>query len=529
MVKDEEPNGGSDDGGNRRGGRGGGPGGAVIGLFAMLLFRNPKLALAIGVIAAIVWFFGGFKNCSGTLGLDSASAEAADHSLGCRLDRASFDQAQVFEPLAPGELPRKVSLEAYAPPAGDQGTQGSCTAWATAYSARTIQEAAVTGEPASQVAFSPSYLYNQLSRGSCQGTSIKDALELVRRQGLVPLSEFPYSDQDCSRQPTSEQREEADRYRIAGFNRLTRDDDNYAVDVNAVKQNLAQGAPVVVGMLVGGSFYQLQGEALWEPTERDYAAMRSQRGGRIVNDGVESGFGGHAMTIIGYDDDRDGGAFQLQNSWGQQWGQNGRFWMRYRDVEAFSNELGAEVYGLYPQKKAAPSSQAFEAAVGLVNTQGGQLIPLNGTTANTFSTAQTLPIGTKFKMEVTNSIPCYTYVLGQLADGSSNVLFPYTPKHSPYCGIVGRRVFPKDYSMQLDNEGTRDVMAVVLTKQEIDVAALNTAVNQQKGSYAQRLAAVLGTDLVVPLKAQAGERVQFSVQASNPGQAVLIVVEIPKR
>lgn len=75
----------------------------------------------------------------------------------------------------------------------------------------------------------------------------------------------------------------------------------------------------------------------------------------------------------------------------------------------------------------------------------------------------------KFKLEVTNNIECYTYILGQETDGSSYVLFPYTPKHSPYCGITGTRVFPKDYSMQADNIGNKDFVAIIVTKKPVNL------------------------------------------------------------
>jgi len=38
---------------------------------------------------------------------------------------------------------------------------------------------------------------------------------------------------------------------------------------------------------------------------------------------------GHAVTIVGYDDDKYGGALKILNSWGTQWGDNGYFWLPY--------------------------------------------------------------------------------------------------------------------------------------------------------------------------------------------------------
>ncbi|MET0049533.1 MAG: C1 family peptidase, partial [Candidatus Thiodiazotropha sp.] len=39
--------------------------------------------------------------------------------------------------------------------------------------------------------------------------------------------------------------------------------------------------------------------------------------------------GGHAVTLVGYDYNKFGGAFKIINSWGTEWGDNGYFWMPY--------------------------------------------------------------------------------------------------------------------------------------------------------------------------------------------------------
>lgn len=41
---------------------------------------------------------------------------------------------------------------------------------------------------------------------------------------------------------------------------------------------------------------------------------------------------GHAMCIIGYDDSKFGGAFEVMNSWGDNWGDDGYFWVKYSDI-----------------------------------------------------------------------------------------------------------------------------------------------------------------------------------------------------
>jgi len=93
----------------------------------------------------------------------------------------------------------------------------------------------------------------------------------------------------------------------------------------------------------------------------------------------------------------------------------------------------------------------------------------------------------KFKVEVKNNNPCYIYVLGQETDGSSYVLFPYPSKanpqktmFSPYCGITGYRLFPKGKSLQADETGSKDYMAIITSSEPIDVFQLNEAVNRNK-------------------------------------------------
>lgn len=40
--------------------------------------------------------------------------------------------------------------------------------------------------------------------------------------------------------------------------------------------------------------------------------------------------GGHALCVVGYNDSRD--ALLVQNSWGANWGAQGRAWLPYRYV-----------------------------------------------------------------------------------------------------------------------------------------------------------------------------------------------------
>lgn len=86
-----------------------------------------------------------------------------------------------------------------------------------------------------------------------------------------------------------------------------------------------------------------------------------------------NGFGGHAMCVIGYDDNLEGGAFQIMNSWGPEWGENGLGYVRYNDFMKFAKEA----HGLYPMGSSEkPSSNKLNLKFGLINNSDGSNIQL---------------------------------------------------------------------------------------------------------------------------------------------------------
>jgi len=127
-----------------------------------------------------------------------------------------------------------------------------------------------------------------------------------------------------------------------------------------------------------------------------------------------------------------------------------------------------------------------------------------------------------------NSIECNVYIFGEETDGSSYVLFPYTEKHSPYCGITGTRLFPKDYSMSPDELGDRDRIAIVVTKEPLDFQTLNQRINRSPGNtYAEKLKNALGDSRIRTTRFQAGNTIQFEAERDGRN-AVAMVLEIDK-
>jgi len=85
-------------------------------------------------------------------------------------------------------------------------------------------------------------------------------------------------------------------------------------DIQQLRTAIALSRPVVIGMQVPESF-RSAGD-LWTPK---------------YGDSADKGFG-HAMIVVAYDDYKYGGAVQLMNSWGTEWGNQGFCWVKYDDI-----------------------------------------------------------------------------------------------------------------------------------------------------------------------------------------------------
>ncbi len=498
-----------------------GGGGGLTSLLPLLLGLFKGKGIIILLVLAVGAYFilgksGGGCNVAQVASLFSAS--------GYNFDPAEFNKASVYEGLednaGKNPLPEAVSLLRFAPDRENQGQQGSCVAWSSAYGAQTILTAAATGADPNTIRFSPAYLYNQIRLEGCQGSYLQRAMEAMQKNGGVPLSQYPYTDQDCEREPTSVDVQTGRQNVIHGFTRITNGDNINEISVRGIKEHLAKNAPVAIGMMVGQSFMQsMMGQELWEPSGMDASQM---------------GMGGHAMCVIGYDDRKFGGAFQIMNSWGPEWGKNGVAWVRYGDFKNYVREA----YGIDPlPKRSNVANIPLECNIGLVKNDDKQNIALRVAGGNLFQTVTSIKVGTRFKMSVENATECYIYVFGQEVDGSSFVLFPYlkpgetVSKHSPYCGITGYRLFPRAQSLEADSIGTKDYIAIVVSKDELDYNRINQAISQSRQStYAGKVNEALQGILIRSARFNNTNdgRIYFKVDA-NDNKAVATIVAFDKQ
>lgn len=254
------------------------------------------------------WFSGLFLAVS----LASVSAQQLGAKFG---DPGEYLEIPLASAKMRGVLPEKVDLSKHFPRPGDQGRQNSCVGWAVAYSLKGYlekRERKWPGTTTNQL-FSPAYIYNQINDGVDEGSNIMRALDLMMREGVSTLADFPYSDRDYTSQPTARVKDRAKPFAIASFRRLPTTWRNAEADtVGQARNHLADGFPIVIGMLVG----------------KPFIAHRGPRGSEnYVGPQNSDKEGGHAMCVVGYDDSRN--AFKLINSWGTDWGTNGYGWVSY--------------------------------------------------------------------------------------------------------------------------------------------------------------------------------------------------------
>ncbi len=248
----------------------------------------------------------------------------SQYTTGLDLDDPYYDKVEELQ--ADGSkinLPAEASLYAYCPFPRNQGRAQSCVGWATGYSALSIEKAIQyqlkSRKRITDYAFSALYVYNQIKEGDCMraGSRISDALNLLEQKGNVLAAQFDHNVEDCSRQVSPDLDQYAARFRISDHLKLFPVNEAADQKIFKVKYALSKKKPVIIGMKIRRNFFQLNNKAqFWWPEIGDRTPA-----------------GGHAMTVVAYDDRRQ--AFLLMNSWGPQWGLGGFIWVKYDVFAAY--------------------------------------------------------------------------------------------------------------------------------------------------------------------------------------------------
>ena len=230
------------------------------------------------------------------------------------------------------DIPRSYSLEKWCI-VSDQKNSSSCTGFAVANGAMTILYNVVNNITAwnEKVVnrFDPFYIYcslkdqddlNCISGGGCDcGSYIDEALEIIENYGCKKLSLYPNlkCNSTLNKNNLRSMINYTGNYSIDGFFNLFDYEEvngewSKSVSIEDMKIYLSYNNPITAGINVNDGFASLSSEKF------KYSATQGM-------------IGRHAITIVGYDDDVYGGSFRILNSYGSDWGDNGYFWMTYKD------------------------------------------------------------------------------------------------------------------------------------------------------------------------------------------------------
>lgn len=190
-------------------------------------------------------------------------------------------------------------------PIRDQGSCGSCWAFSTLGSLEAMIKL-YNSDPTMDIDLSEQELVSCTATGSCAyGGSQLFAANYIKSNGITDESCFPYIAQegDCKNRCTNPKiKEYIKDAGMVGFFSIASEED--------IKAALIKYGPIPTSMKVYSDFYAYKG-GVYQKTAN----------------ATEEGW--HAIVFVGWDDAK--GAYLCKNSWGDDFGEKGYFWIKKGD------------------------------------------------------------------------------------------------------------------------------------------------------------------------------------------------------
>ena len=432
-----------------------------------------------------------------------------EYGFGALLEPELYKNSPAAAPLTRGMyevLPEQVSLKQYCPTPGNQGSSGTCAGWSTAYAGRTILEAMKHRWNKTEInkfAFSPSFVYNQLKKGDdCRnGISLDQALNILKTTGALSINEFAF---DCSRKVT-----DIDK-RVASYSKII----EYRVIANRetekkspfIKKSLAEGNPVVIAFDCPNSF--MTAKQVLKPEANEYKEFNR----------------GHGMVVIGYDDSKFGGSFEVMNSWGTYWGNDGFIRVKYSDMDFFCKYA----FELLDKKNASGKKYDLSGSIVFRESNGNEMTATHN--GKYYVMDKSYSSGTLFQVYVSNNEPAYVYALGTDKSFKVEKLFPYTDKMIAYLPYTKNDVAIPDedsYTM-IDSAAGSSYYCFLYSVKPLQIENIITAIESGKGDMNDRLAEALKAESIDVTKIEYDGSTKIVFKANSGGKAVIpVLVEIP--
>lgn len=417
-------------------------------------------------------------------------------STGLSFDDESYSKARSISPAQnfSGSEEPVVSLRSFCPAPGDQGNMSSCVGWSVAYGAYTTAVAKMKNttdmSKITNQAYSALFLYNQIKSTDCNGGArLNLAFDFMKDNGVCKAAEF--NPADCYAKPDDKIIKLAKNNRIKSYLTLFSLDANPDAKVAATIQELQHGRPVVVGMQLTRSFDLIGADGLWSPMPDELKT------------------GGHAMCVVGYDNLVE--RFEILNSWGPKFGDNGYVYVSYKDFGRYCKYAYTFVVedskpgdaftfkgNYYLNKMVKYNKETGEYTYSRIDgTRSGDYFELN---------PGSLKLNSYFKvmaseMEDGNAL----YILSVKPDGSGELLFPTRRENSFGVTLTDNPIIldedsyielPDKKAFKADQPGD-DSLIFLYSKTELeDPDGLVAQIAGETGDLMTRLTTVLGDKLV---------------------------------
>ena len=428
-----------------------------------------------------------------------------EYGRGILLDESLYLNSPKSAPLLRGDfvnLPDSFSIKNFIPIPGSQGPMATCSGWACAYSGRTTLEAIVNNWNKGIIntnVFSPSFVYNQIKKSpSCDdGASLIEALDVLKNYGSLRLLDFEYS---CDKQVTFDDRENAKKYKIKDFREIA-----YRTDLNKtlkVKKSLVENKPVVIAIDCPYSFNYAK--EIWTPDSTDYKYWEQ----------------GHALTVVSYNDQKFGGAFEVLNSWGKDWGIDGLTWIKYSDFEFFC-KYAFELIGNPPDNAKTKISGSLKF---ILDNGTAMESEFNG---KYFKMREKYTSGSRFELFLSNEQPAYIYALSSDLTYKVRKLFPFTDKMSallPYSH--NNLAIPNENSYYVLDEVTGlSYLIFLYSINEVDINEIIRSIENSNGSMWERLNRSV-KNAIIPKETlfSGGKAIYFRNDSPN-GEVLIVLIE----
>jgi hypothetical protein len=234
------------------------------------------------------------------------------------------------------------------------------------------------------------------------------------------------------------------------------------------------------------------------------------------------------MCIVGYDDHQYGGAFEVQNIWGTDWGNQGYLWIRYSDFLRFDQDAYEMIGNLQ-----ADANQASFAGSVRYQVQGAAAplaVKLSGD--QVLTATQALKSGTQFRLSLRNTQPAYVYAFASdQTTGKTSAIFPFEKtKTSAALDYADNEVaFPDErHWIRLDNVTGTDYLVVLYSKKPLDLGAIRGRYEGATGAFADRVATAVGPHEIPGTQGQLDPAtVGFTAQSADKDGVFALMLAIP--